>query len=110
MLIKGVEESFHFLFLKLLGCWPDCFFISLFSFFFGWLVNQRSTTQAGAQFERVNTTSVVTDQEDGVLSVEGNVQTLSLLHGSVLAEVSVLLLMEIVDKETTLIGTSGEHS
>jgi hypothetical protein len=53
---------------------------------------------------------MVSNQENGVLGVEGDVQTLGLFHGSVLAEVSMLLLMEIPNEESTLVGTSSEYS
>ena len=51
---------------------------------------------------------MVTDQEDGVLGVESDVQTLSLLHGSVLAKEGVLSLVEIPNEESTLVSTSGK--
>ena len=94
VLIERVEEFLHLFVLALLRSRVLSLIGLLLLFFLGGNVNLVTLTQRFGQLERVDATTVVTDKEDGVLRVEGNVETVGLLHGTVLTEVSVLLLVE----------------
>ena len=110
VLIERVEEFLHLFVLALLRSRVLSLIGLLLLFFLGGNVNLVTLTQRFGQLERVDATTVVTDKEDGVLRVEGNVETVGLLHGTVLTEVSVLLLVEVPDKEATLVSACSEDS
>lgn len=110
MFIEGVEESFHLLLLHFLWSWEHCLFVSLVQLLLGWDVDLGSSAQARAQLEGVDTTTVVSNKEDGVLGIESNMKALSLLHGSVLAKVAMFVLVKIPDEESTFISACSKHS
>ena len=113
MLVQRVEELLHLLLLQELGRRIDRpLVLGQLQFLLSRLVNKRTAEQRLAEFEAVDTATMVSNKQDWILRVEGHVQTVCLLHGAMLAQVSVLLLVQIPDEEAAtnwVVCACSEH-
>lgn len=64
----------------------------------------------GTQFERVDTASLVSNQDDRVCLIERDMETSGLLHGQMFTQMRVFVLVEIPHEQHTGRSDGSEHS